>query len=343
MSHTGTTDADEAAARARISDDEVDALLEKVGSGAAVATGTRNGAVRPYDLVAPDKIVRSRLPAFDRLNERWVGEFQRKAVELVRRPLEVNVREVQLSAYGEWQAGIPALSSLNIFVVKPWRRHALVAIDGQLLFALVDAYYGGAGRVAESPRRDDLTPTERRLNAMVVGLLLGHFKQAFERIAVLEFEHEKTEVNPSYVQIATPSETVAITRVELSVSGVTGTIAIVLPMSMLESVREKLTEDVQDVGAEVKQRWYTTMRARLEQTELELRSVFLSTELTLRELLQLKPGDILPIEMPKTATLFAGAQPLLTGKFGLSRGYNAIRIVESVREACGRDKEKCSP
>jgi flagellar motor switch protein FliM len=59
--------------------------------------------------------------------------------------------------------------------------------------------------------------------------------------------------------------------------------------------------------------------------------VFLETEITMRELLQMKPGDVLPIEMPKTATLRSGSRPLLRGKFGRSRGYNAVSVLEAVK------------
>ncbi len=324
----------------KISDDEVDALLEKVERGGVAKAKPRGVGAEPYDLVSPDKIVRGRMPALDRINERWVGEFQRKVVELVRRPIQMSIQQVELGSYGDWQAGIPALSSLNLFMVKPWRRSALVAIDGNLLFVLVDAYYGGSGQNVERPGREELSPTERRLNALIVGLLVEHFRQAFESIAVLEFEHHKTEVNPHYVQIATSSETVAVTRIEVVLGDTVGSMSLVLPASALDPVREKLTEGLQDVSKEIKQRWKQALRAHLERTQLELTSVFLEADLTMRELLTLKPGDILPIEMPKTATLYAGAQPLLSGKFGLSRGYNAISIVETAREAWNRDDKE---
>jgi flagellar motor switch protein FliM len=82
------------------------------------------------------------------------------------------------------------------------------------------------------------------------------------------------------------------------------------------------------------------LRAQLEHTELELTSVFLETEVSVRELLQMQPGDILPIEMPKTAVLRSGARPLLRGKFGLSRGYNAVSVLEAVKSVSPQTEEK---
>jgi flagellar motor switch protein FliM len=67
--------------------------------------------------------------------------------------------------------------------------------------------------------------------------------------------------------------------------------------------------------------------------------VFVEAEITMRELLQMKPGDVLPIEMPKTAILRAGPRPLLRGKFGRSRGYNAVSVLEAVKSAATLPQE----
>jgi hypothetical protein len=76
------------------------------------------------------------MPVLDRLNERWVTDFERKLGELIRQPLEVTLQEVQLAPYGNWLAALPVPTSLNLYTVKPWPRNALVAVDGKLLFTL---------------------------------------------------------------------------------------------------------------------------------------------------------------------------------------------------------------
>jgi flagellar motor switch protein FliM len=322
--------------RPDISDDEVEALLEKADSGQLPPADEGKGVAKPYDLVAPDKIVRGRMPALDRINERWVGEFQRKLEELLRQPVEVSVPEVQLGPYGEWLARLPEPSSLNLYMIGPWRRNALVSVDGTLLFVLVDAYYGGGGRKA-AKARTELTVTEQRFNALMIEQLTSHFRNAFAPIAEIQFDYQKTEINPHYVSVATSSETVVVTRIEVSLNDAGGSMCLVFPLSTLDPVRDKLTEGLKTVSADSRQRWGEAFRTHLERTELDLSSVFLESELSMRDLLRLKPGDILPIEMPKTATLYAGSRPLLQAKFGLSRGYNAVSVIGAVRD--GRDRE----
>ena len=323
-------EADNAAAatpRLDISSAEVEALLERQKPASAGSS-----VPQVFDLVARDKIVRGRMPVLDRLNERWVTEFQRRIGELVRQPCEVTLQQVTLTPYGEWLATLPVPTSLNLCSVKPWPRNALVAVEGKLLFLLVDKYYGGGGKLAASAARESLTPTESRINKLVVDLLTEHFRRAFAPVAALDFVHSQTETNANYVNMATPSETMVVTRVEVSLAeGVGGSVTLVLPLSSFEPVRDKLAEGLKTVSPESRQRWSKSLRSQLENTDLELTSVFLETEITMRELLQMKPGDVLPIEMPKTATLRAGARPLLRGKFGRSRGYNAVSVLEAVK------------
>lgn len=310
---------------ADITSDEVDALLDKTKS---VPPGT----VQPYDLVAQDRIVRGRMPALDKLNERWVAEFQRKLGDLVRQPVEATLQESQLAPYGNWLATLPVPTSFNLYTVKPWSRNALVAVDGRLLFALVNAYYGGGARIGGSTTaRDTLTPTEQRLNRILIDLLADHFKRALAPVASLDFQHTQTETNPTLVNMATPSETVVVTRVEVTLGEAGGFVCLLFPLSSFEPVRDKLAEGLKTVSPETRQRWAKGLRMQLENTHLELTSVFLDVEISMRELLQMKPGDILPIEMPKTALLRSGSRPLLRGKFGRSRGYNAVSVLEAVK------------
>ncbi len=317
---------------AEISEQEVDALLHgepppaTPGDSAAAAPGQ----IRSYDLVAPDKITRGRMPTLDRINERWVGDFRKALEELIRRPLDVAAHDVQVTRYGDWLAAQPSPSSLNVLSVNPWRGSGLVAIDVRLLYLLVDSFFGGAGMCPDLAERSALTPTEERLNGMLVDLLTTHFSGAFAPVANIQFTRVTTEINPHYATIATPSEAVVVSRLGVQHQEEGGELSLVLPLSMLEPVRERLDESLKTGSAENRTRWFQALRAQLEATELDLCTVFVESRLSMRELLRLKPGDILPIEMPKTATLYAGSRPLFRGKFGRSRGYNALKVIEPI-------------
>ena len=141
-----------------MSSEEVEALLDQ---NAEQAGSAKPGEVRTYDLAGRERIIRGAMPSFDRINERWVGEFQQTLSERVRRELEVSVENVQPMSYSDWLAPFPATSSLNLLSVKPWGGTALVAIESRVLSGLVEAFYGGGAPKAEAPARASPTSATR--------------------------------------------------------------------------------------------------------------------------------------------------------------------------------------
>jgi flagellar motor switch protein FliM len=65
----------------------------------------------------------------------------------------------------------------------------------------------------------------------------------------------------------------------------------------------------------------------LHEVEIEIRAVLGQARISLRELVSLAPGDIIPIEAPQDVTLLAGDVPLRRGRFGVSQGRNALKIL----------------
>jgi len=314
---------------AEMSSEEVEALLDHSKDK---ATPAKPGEARTYDLAGRERIIRGAMPTFDRINERWVAEFEQSLAERVRHELEVTVENVQPMAYADWLAPFPAASSLNLLSVKPWGGTALVAVESRVLSGLVEAFYGGGPPKAETPARTTLGRAEERFNRLIVESLTERFQAAFKPIAQLEFEFVRTELNPHYASIATPSETVLVTKLEIKLDELTGQLCFVMPSSLVEPVRERLDEQLRTASPENKAQWQGALRDHLASSGLELTGVFFEGQITMKELLRLKTGDVWPIEMPKTAVLRAGGVPLMQGKFGRSRGYNAIKVIEAVQQ-----------
>ncbi len=67
--------------------------------------------------------------------------------------------------------------------------------------------------------------------------------------------------------------------------------------------------------------------AALQEAEVEIRAVLAQARISLRELVSLAPGDIIPIEAPQDVTVMAGDVPLRHGRFGVSQGRNALKIL----------------
>ena len=65
---------------------------------------------------------------------------------------------------------------------------------------------------------------------------------------------------------------------------------------------------------------------------MEIRAILAQAEISLRELVRLTPGDIIPIDPPQDVSLLVGDVPLRRGRFGVSQGRNALKILPGGHE-----------
>jgi flagellar motor switch protein FliM len=60
--------------------------------------------------------------------------------------------------------------------------------------------------------------------------------------------------------------------------------------------------------------------------ELDVAGVLATKRLSVRQLVALKVGDVLPIDVPAKTPLHVEGLPLFEGDFGLHKGKNAVKI-----------------
>jgi flagellar motor switch protein FliM len=279
-------------AKQLISDEEVAALLEK----------NPTGEVRPYDLIGTQRITRGRLPALETIHETFARTFRVALFNLLQREPQVTFEGVRTQKAGDYLAGITTPASLDICRLKPLPGNALIVFDPTLVFLMVDTYFGGQGRPLDRTGDRGLTPTEVRFVQLVLRQAASDLGQAWAPVAQVEVELVKHESNPLFASVAAPTDT----------------------------VREVLTAGIVARSGNG-EAWAPSLATHLASAVLEVRAVLSEVEITLGELQRLTPGDVLPIEAPGRVTLYAGDQPLYAGKFGVSRGRNALKILQPLR------------
>jgi flagellar motor switch protein FliM len=100
---------------------------------------------------------------------------------------------------------------------------------------------------------------------------------------------------------------------------------------MIEPLRDLLDAGVQSDRVEHDERWLHALRDEIDDAEIELSTVLGGACLSVAEMLNLKPGDVIPCDFAGKVTLLAEGVPLFRGGFGLSRGQQAVKIDQRVR------------
>lgn len=313
--------------------DEIDALIHGVDSG-AVSTEpvAAPGEVVAYDFAEQKRIVRGRMPTLEMINERFARLFRVSIYNLLRRSPEISVHPLQIKKFSEYIHTLHVPTSLNMVKINPLRGTALVVLDPKLVFAVVDNFFGGVGRHAKIEGRE-FTATEQRIIHMLLRSAFADLREAWAHVASIEVEYLQSEVNPQFASIVSPSEIVVVTSCHLELNGGGGDLHVTMPYSMIEPLRDVLDAGIASDRMDKDTRWSNLLRAEIEDAEVQLSTLLGRATVTLADLLNLKPGDILPCDFTGKVTLLADDVPLFRGSFGLSRGQQAVKVESRMRRA----------
>jgi flagellar motor switch protein FliM len=312
---------------------EIDALIHGVDSG-AVSTDAPPGPdeVRNYDFNNQMRIVRGRMPTLEMINERFARLFRVSLYNLLRRSPEISVAPVAIKKFSEYVHTLHVPTNLNLVKINPFRGTALIMLDPKFVFAVVDSFFGGTGRHAKIEGRD-FTATEQRIIHMLLRNVFADLHEAWVHVANIDVEYIQSEINPHFANIVSPSEIVVITSFHIDLDGVGGELHVTMPYAMIEPLREVLDSGMASDRVDKDERWAHTLREEIEDAEVELSTLLGRTNITLAELLNLKPGDILNCDFTGKVLVLAEDVPMFRGSFGLSRGQQAIKFEEKVRRA----------
>ena len=316
-----------------LSQDEIDALLHGVNTGKVdtEVPPAAPGEARAFDFATQDRIVRGRLPTLEMINERFARLFRISLFNMLRRSAELSVVGVEMAKFSEYTHSLLVPTSLNLVRVRPLRGTALFIFEPKLVFAVVENFFGGDGRLATKIEGREFTPTEMRVIQLLLRQAFSDLQEAWSPVMGIDFEYQNSEVNPHFANIVSPSEIVVISRFRIELEGGGGDLHITFPYSMIEPIRDLLDAGMQSDRVDNDERWSQSLRDQLQDAEVEVGSQLLSLTVSVRELLQLKAGDVLPIHLPKTVELCVEDMPVFRGSFGTAHGNNAVRITEVIR------------
>ena len=317
-----------------LSQDEIDALLHGVDDVEEEDDddiSARAEATSDFDFSSQDRIVRGRMPTLEMVNERFARHMRISLFNMMRRTAEVSINGIQMIKFGEYVHTLFVPTSLNMVRFRPLKGTALITMEARLVFILVDNFFGGDGRYHAKIEGREFTPTERRIIQMLLKLIFEDYKEAWSPVMDVSFEYLDSEVNPSMANIVSPTEVVVISSFHIELDGGGGDFHVALPYSMLEPIRELLDAGVQSDKEDTDMRWSKALRDEIMDVKVELSTKFLEVNLTLKKLMELKAGDIIPIEMPEHITVMIEELPTYRAKLGRSRDNLALKIKEKIK------------
>jgi flagellar motor switch protein FliM len=306
-------------AAARISSEEVQALLEKNGKEGPAT-------VRPYDFAA-QRINRTELPLLEVIGKNFGERAGASLSGLLGRDASVQFDSLESVKSADLQASLPVPATLAVVRLKPLPGFAYVSVEPALLLTLLDGFFGGTGRANGDPQAA-VAPAAQRFLGLMLRSFAADWAAAWAAVAPVELELVKQETNPRLAQLGGALESVIVVKYTVEFAARSGRIDWLLPDALLSPVREALAGDGAAAPVRKQQEaWAPVITKAMQEAQLDTRAVLAQARISLRELVSLAPGDIIPIEAPQQVTLLAGDVPLYRGRFGISQGHNALKIL----------------
>jgi flagellar motor switch protein FliM len=316
-----------------LSQEEVDALLEGVTgeSQKAVEDVHEKGEARTYDISSQERIVRGRMPTMEIVNERFARNLRVGLFNFIRRSPEISVGPVTVHKYSAFLRELAVPTNFNIVAIRPLRGSGLIVCEPALVFGVIDTLFGGIGKFQTRIEGRDFSATEQRVINRLVDVIAAEYKKAWAGIYPLELEYQRSEMQPQFANVATPSEIVVTTVFQLEIGDIAGSIHLCMPYASLEPIRDVLYASSQGDSVEVDRRWVKLLTREIQAAPVTLVAELARTHATVEQLLAMKPGDFIELDRePKIQANIAGV-PIFECQYGTHNAKYAIRVDKCLR------------
>jgi flagellar motor switch protein FliM len=319
-----------------LSNEELAALSASIDDG---SLDTQSGynldvQVRKHDLAAEDSTLGVNVASLDMINERFIRLFRLGMLEVLRTSPRMNPTRTQIVRFGDYLKDLKAPLSVNIVRMSPFRGYAMVVIEPTVVFSSLDSFFGGFGRgVGQLPPGRLFTPTETRIIKIILQVFFRSFKEAWSPLTPVDFEHISSEINPQFAQIVDENDLIVLSRFESeATSQGSGFVDMVIPYVALKPVRDLLRNRVQtgDGNEDSDKVWRSQLSDAVHDTELEMQVLLGKLSLSLQQLQNMQPGDVLPFKKAEFARVMVQDMPVYDVEVGAMGGQVAIKIANAV-------------
>ena len=320
-----------------LSQSEIDALLHAVSSGNVDTAPAPAAAGEPakedwvaYDLTSQEKIYHGRLVGLTGIHERFARQLRQTLSHYFKKKVSVSITNTDYLKFGDYVANLQLPTSLNLFAMTELHVHMVFVVSSKLLYAFVDAYYGGIERpFAKLGAREEFTSIENNMIRKISELALHDLKQAWRLNHPLEANYKGMESNPAFVGAIHPSDLVAAVTFEVEFENLSGPCTLVIQLRALDSIQQDLSVNVTTEMDRQIGTWREHWLRELSLTPLDVRVELGTCERGLNEIHSWKVGDVLPLNQDTAAplTVLLDQMPKLRGLMGVYRGSVAVRLV----------------
>ncbi len=313
-----------------LSQEEIDNLL---GFTVGDVSLDENSGIRA--IIDSAMVSYERLPMLEIVFDRLVRLLTTSLRNFTSDNVEVSLDRITSVRFGDYMNSIPLPAVLSVFKAEEWENFGLATVDSNLIYSIIDVLLGG--RRGNSSLRIEgrpYTTIETNLVKRLIEVVLSDAEQAFRPLSPVKFSIDRLETNPRFAAISRPANAAILVRLRIDMEDRGGNVELLLPYATIEPIRNVLLQMFMGEKFGRDPIWEGHFATEVALAEIAVDAVLYESEIPLKQLMRLKVGDTLPLEMRKDAlvSVRCGSVTLTEGRMGRVGDRVAIRVTKPLRK-----------
>ena len=320
-----------------LSQSEIDALLSAISTGEMSADEMKKDdetkKVKIYDFKRALRFSKDQIRSLTRIHENFARLLTTFFSAQLRTYVQITVASVDQIPFEEFVRSIPNMTLINVFEVPPLDGNILMEINPNIAYSMLDRLMGGSG--ASHSNVDNLTEIETKIMTNLFERSFDNLREAWENIVEIDPMLIELEVNPQFLQMISPNETVVVISLNTIIGETTGMINICLPHVVLEPIVPNLSVRywMQSNTKEMSPEQTKTLENRVKQSVLPVVAELGTTSISVEDFLMMNIGDVIELDqkIANPLILKVGNLPKFTVQPGKLNKKMAVQILDPLK------------
>ena len=316
--------------------DEIDSVL---GFGLDEQSLTDTSGIRA--IINSAMVSYERLPMLEIIFDRLVRLLTTSLRNFTSDNVEVSLDNISTMRVGDYLNSIPLPAMIAVFKAVEWDNYALLTVDSNLIYSIVDVLLGGRGTTAIRIEGRPYTTIETSLMSRLVEVILEDSEKAFEPLSPVRFEIERLETNPRFAAIARQANAAILIKLRIDMEDRGGRVEVLLPYGTLEPIRELLLQGFMGEKFGHDNIWESHLAKEIYQTAIPIEAVLDQLTLPLKRVMDLRVGETIALNCgpDDPVSLRCGDIPLTQGNIGRMGDNIAVRVARGIDQPTASDQD----
>jgi flagellar motor switch protein FliM len=273
-------------------------------------------------------IALDRMPLLRVVFERMATQCSENMRQLSTAPAYFSVNSIKTERLGKILETAEGKAVVAVLHAQAWDARILVGLDNKLVYALIEAMYGGDGSEAPHTENRPLTNIEMRVAQKTFDLISRALQSAFSVVVESSFKYERIETRMDFAVIAPRNNFTALAKLNLRILGRSGELFVVMPQTALNPIRQNLAVDHLNDIASADPRWSRQIKSEVGKAEVTVQAIIEEEGFTLGDIADLSVGNVLHLQAtPKSRVkLECNDEALFWCQLGQAEGKYTLRI-----------------